>query len=65
MDINQLIEELEELKEEHGGDTEVRIAQQPNYPFEYNVGKVVAVKTNQDELEEIKEEMATNLVNFT
>lgn len=36
MTINELIMELEQ----YDGDTEVRLAQQPNWPFEYSVGDI-------------------------
>jgi hypothetical protein len=49
--LRDLIDELEELAEEHGDDVEVRMAQQPNWPFEYSVDAVVAV-VNVDEDEE-------------
>lgn len=46
MNIRDLIEQLEELAEAHGDHTEVRLAQQPNWPFENAVDEVVAVDLN-------------------
>lgn len=33
MNIDDLIERLEAVRDEHGGDTEVRLAIQPHYPM--------------------------------
>jgi hypothetical protein len=41
MNITQLIEELEYLKETVGGDAEVRWAAQPQYPFEYSIDETI------------------------
>jgi hypothetical protein len=48
MTLRQIIDHLSELAEDHGDDTEVRLAQQPNWPFEYAVDEIVAV-TNVDD----------------
>jgi hypothetical protein len=45
MNIRELIEELESLADEHGDNIEVRLAHQPQWPFEYAIGNVVAVDT--------------------
>jgi hypothetical protein len=37
MTIDDLIERLEEYRDEIGGDAEVRLMMQPNWPFEYTV----------------------------
>jgi hypothetical protein len=37
MTINELIEALEEYREEIGGDAEVRLMTQSNWPFEYGI----------------------------
>jgi len=37
MTINELIERLEEYQQEIGGDAEVRLMTQSNWPFEYGV----------------------------
>ena len=43
MTVEQLIQELEELAEEAGPDTEVRLAIQPTYPFQHAIADVVLV----------------------
>ena len=45
MTINELIEELEYMKEmcSEGGNTEIRFAAQPSWPFEYSVSSVLAM----------------------
>lgn len=40
MTLGELIEKLENLKDEMGEDTEVRLAQQPNYPMQHAVGRI-------------------------
>jgi hypothetical protein len=40
MNIAQLIETLEDIKEQVGENTEVRFASQPNWPFEYSIRDV-------------------------
>jgi hypothetical protein len=42
MTIRELIDELEDLREDLGDDTEVRIAQQPSWPFAYSIGEIAA-----------------------
>lgn len=37
MTINELIERLEEYRQEIGGDAEVRLMTQSNWPFEYAI----------------------------
>jgi hypothetical protein len=37
MTIAELIERLEEYRDELGGDAEVRLMTQPNWPFEYDL----------------------------
>jgi len=37
MSIDELIEVLQEAREDLGGDAEVRLAMQPNWPFEYTI----------------------------
>ena len=46
MTIAELIEALQEFAEEHGENTEVRLAQQPSWPFEYSIDEVVAVSSD-------------------
>lgn len=43
MNIQELIEELEYLVEQHGEETEVRFASQPSWPFEYSIDRIEAV----------------------
>jgi hypothetical protein len=42
MTLNDLIEQLTDFRDSGGvpGDTEVRLAHQPNYPFEYDIDGV-------------------------
>lgn len=40
--IRELIETLQELADELGDDCEVRLATQPNWPFEHSIGELVA-----------------------
>jgi hypothetical protein len=42
MTIAELVTLLEEMASEHGADTEVRLAVQPNHPMQYGTGTVVA-----------------------
>ena len=37
MTINELLERLEEYREEIGGDAEARLMTQQNWPFEYDI----------------------------
>lgn len=48
MTIDQLIEELEEQREEFGGDTEVRLMTQQNYPFEQRIDGVTTLAAIHD-----------------
>lgn len=43
MNVRKLIERLEHYATEYGDETEVRLAHQPSWPFEYSIGAVVAV----------------------
>lgn len=45
--LDQLIEELNDIRDAHGGDVIVRIAQQPNYPLANTVGAVTFVTGEQ------------------
>jgi hypothetical protein len=49
MTIRELIDQLEDLAEEHGDDVEVRLAHQPSWPFEYSIDDVVAVCADDDD----------------
>lgn len=57
--IRELIQTLQQHADEHGEDCEVRLAQQPNWPFEYSIGEVVAVSLDEyaEEREAIRAEM--------
>lgn len=39
MTLDQLIETLEEYREERGGDTEVLLATQPNWPLAFHIAQ--------------------------
>jgi hypothetical protein len=52
-DLKAWIKELEQ--QGATGDTEVRIAEQPNYPFEYSISGVRFKGTNDDDLKEARE----------
>jgi hypothetical protein len=49
--LDSLIETLTNLRDNEGvdGNTEVLLAQQPNWPFEFTIGGVVAVELGEDE----------------
>lgn len=49
MTLSELITYLQEIEDQHG-DIEVRLAHQPNWPFEYRISDsgVVAVDINQE-----------------
>lgn len=47
--LRELIAALEELQAQVEGDVEVRIAEQPNYPFEYAISQVRLVNPKEDE----------------
>jgi hypothetical protein len=49
MNIRELIEQLEDLANEHGDDVEVRFAHQPSWPFEYAISRVEAVNVSEDD----------------
>lgn len=38
MQITELLEELERIRESHGDEVEVRLGIQPNYPMEHEIG---------------------------
>jgi len=42
MRLRDLIDELEDLAEQWGDDSDVRLAIQPRYPFEHTIEQVVA-----------------------
>ena len=49
MKIRELIERLSHLAEEHGDNVEVRLAEQPQWAFEYSIDDVVAVSDDDDD----------------
>jgi predicted RNA-binding Zn-ribbon protein involved in translation (DUF1610 family) len=55
MTLDELISELEDLRDEHGGGIEVRLAHQPSWPFEYSVDKVVASPDDEGDEKECPE----------
>lgn len=44
MTLAELIERLEEAAEAFGGDAEVRLMMQQNWPFEYSIGGVTSLE---------------------
>jgi hypothetical protein len=48
MTIRELIDRLADLAEEHGDGLEVRLAEQPQWAFEYAITDVVAVTPEDD-----------------
>lgn len=47
MTVGQLLEALQDIAEEHGGDVEVRLAHQPQWAFEYSIDDVVLVEASE------------------
>ncbi len=56
MNIAELINELEYLKDIAGEDAEVRFASQPNWPFEYSISNIIAI-TNEMREEHARAEL--------
>jgi hypothetical protein len=52
MKLNELIETLQQLAQEYGDETEVRLAVQPSWPFEHGIGRIEAVDLNGGEDED-------------
>jgi hypothetical protein len=53
MTINELLERLEDYRDLFGGDAEVRLMTQKNWPFEYNIhGLTSRLEINDDADEE-------------
>ena len=52
MTVDELIEALEGFKEEHGGETPVRLMNQQQWPFEYKVDACVSL----DQINEYQDE---------
>jgi len=57
MRLEDLVRELQDFLDDYP-DAEVKLATQPNWPFEYSIGSVVAVDLSEeeDEFEEEEEE---------
>jgi hypothetical protein len=51
MNIRDLINELEDIASEYSDDIEVRIAEQPSWPFENEIAQVVAVDLLKEDCE--------------
>jgi hypothetical protein len=51
MNIREMIEALESITEEYGDEVDVRVADQPAWPFEYEIGQVEAVDLSKEECE--------------
>jgi hypothetical protein len=51
MNIRELIEALESVAQDHGDEVDVRIADQPAWPFEYEIGQVESVDLNNETCE--------------
>jgi hypothetical protein len=49
MNIQELIDQLTDLKESYGDDIEVRIASQPSWPFEHDISQVEMVDFSEGE----------------
>jgi len=49
MSVLDLIYELESIARDYGDDIEVRLAEQPNWPFEYSVSRVEVVQIADDD----------------
>lgn len=46
MTVGELLEALQDIADTHGEDVEVRLAHQPQWPFEYSVDDVVLVEAS-------------------
>lgn len=55
MKIGELMRLLGEVSEEHGPDTEVRLAMQPTWPFEYSIGGVSTLSQVSSDIEDLEE----------
>ena len=49
MNIVELIQELEDMKDIAGEDAEVRFASQPSWPFEYSISNIIAMTNDMRE----------------
>ena len=55
MNISELIEQLQDIASEHGDNIEVRLAQQPQWAFEYSMGQPVVVDLSDGDKDEARE----------
>lgn len=55
MTIEEIIAEFTELAEVYGPQTEVRIASQPNWPFEYDIQGISTLHPKQEEINDLEE----------
>lgn len=58
MKLRELIEQLQKMESEHGGDVDVRLAHQPSWPFEYSISEVEAGVPGYDDEDEDEESPA-------
>jgi hypothetical protein len=56
VNIREMIEQLEELAQEHGDQCDVRYASQPSWPLENDISTLAAVNLGGDEEREETEE---------
>lgn len=52
MTLDDLIQELEDAREQVGGEVRVYLAQQPSWPFEYSIGQIAVLEEYDFEDEE-------------
>lgn len=57
--MTMTVRDLKSLLEGVDEDAEVRIAHQPHWPFEYSIRQVVAVGTNDEDIEEIEDHLGS------
>lgn len=63
MNISDLIWRLQDIVAEHGEEVEVRLAIQPEWPFEHGIGDVVVV--NNGDQEEMQADLDANEADMT
>lgn len=55
------VRELKQILDDLDDDTEVRIAHQPSWPFEYSISEVVESSSNDDDIEDVENALKTDL----
>ena len=60
MTINEMIERLEEYQQEIGGDAEVRLMTQSNWPFEYGIAGLASREEINAAVDEVANEYPAN-----